>query len=117
VDYVSLDEAAKGACQYIWDHEPDAQRFEFCGLLYEQKGAVRAGLPITSRLVAQCWPPPEPPENTSLLGRYHSHRWTPEPSPEDSKKAAKEPALGHYLCAPSHIVRRFSTAEGTVIVR
>lgn len=120
VSYRELDEAAKGACKYIWDYEPDAQRFEFCGLLYRDGDGIRVGLPLTRGLIAECWPPEEPPKNTIFLGKYHNHRLTPEPSDKDMRRARKypnHPNLGHYLCSPSGIVRRFSATEGTVIVR
>jgi len=61
--------------------------------------------------------PANPPAGTVLLGRYHNHRFTAEPSSVDRKIAAAEPLLSNYLCGPSGIVRRFSTWEGTVNVR
>jgi hypothetical protein len=110
------DEAAKAACKLIWDHEPMAQRYEYCGTLYLDGAAIGIGRPETNRKATGCWPS-DPPEGTILLGRYHSHRVNAEPSNEDRTLAARYPTLGHYLCAPSGVVRRFSQEEGTVIVK
>ena len=115
--YQELDEAAKIACKFLWDHEPNAQRFEYCGVLY--RGAdrgIRIGLPMTKRDPTHCWPD-DPGGNVELLGRYHSHRLTAEPSKDDRRIAQQFPMLGHYLCSPSGVVRRFSAKEGTVVVR
>lgn len=115
--YPELNEAAKAACKYIWDHEPSALRFEYCGVLFrDQAGEIRVGLPMTQRDPTHCWPD-EPAGNVELLGRYHSHRINAEPSIDDRRIAQGYPTLGHYLCSPSGMVRRFSVTEGTVIVR
>lgn len=113
-----LNEAAKAGCQWIWDHESKAKKWEYCGALYRDAEGIRVGLPIT-RHGGTCGSPdgpPEAPEEARLLGKFHSHRFTPEPSFDDLKIAREYPFLAHFLCSPSRIVRRFS-AEGTVIVR
>ncbi|HEY8206027.1 MAG TPA: hypothetical protein VIG99_01005 [Myxococcaceae bacterium] len=118
VAFTELNEAAKAACQWIWDHEPKAQIWEYCGTLYEGEGGIRVGLPITQNggKCGTAYGPPLPPDGAKLLGRYHSHRFTAEPSIRDLTIAERYPTIGHFLCAPSRIVRRFGTKEGTVIV-
>ena len=118
ITFEDLNEAAKAACQWIWDHEPKAQKWEYCGALYEGEDGIRVTIPITMYGGTCGSPagPPHAPEGTLLLGKYHSHRFEPEPSGGDLRIAKKYPSLGLFLCAPSRIVRRFST-EGTVIVK
>ena len=114
--YQERDEAAKAACRLLWQREPLAQEYEYCGTLYWDGTGIRIGFPETNRKATGCWPS-DPPEATELLARYHSHRINAEPSREDRALALKYPELGHYLCSPSGVVRRFSAEEGTVIVR
>jgi proteasome lid subunit RPN8/RPN11 len=116
--FTELNAAARAACQWVWEHEPRAKDMEYCGALYRDEDGIRVGLPMT-RGRGTCGSPdgePSAPEGTKLLGKYHSHRFMPEPSPPDVELAKEFPSLGHFLCAPSGIVRRFS-AEGTVIVK
>jgi hypothetical protein len=113
-----LNEAAKAGCQWIWDHEPNARKWEYCGALYRDADGIRVGAPITWQ-GGRCGSPSGPPfapEGTRLLGKYHSHRFEPQPSAPDLWNASQYPELGHFLCSPSGIVRRFS-AEGTVMVK
>jgi proteasome lid subunit RPN8/RPN11 len=119
IAFNELNEAAKAGCEWLWKHEPNAQRWEYCGALYKDKDGIRVTRPMTVYGGSCGSPrgPPHVPEGTQLLGKYHSHRLTPEPSFQDRQIAAAYPSLGHFLCAPSGIVRRFSAAEGTVIVR
>jgi len=117
VGYRDRDEAAKAACKLIWDQIPRAKRYEYCGILFSHgEGEIRISVPKTDNKESGCTPP-VPPSDLILLGRYHNHRLTPEPSPPDRRIAERYPQLGHYVCAPSGIVRRFSLQEGTVIVR
>jgi hypothetical protein len=94
-----------------------AREWEYCGALYQEAEAIHVGLPMTLG-GGRCGSPAGPPyapQGTRLLGKYHSHRFEPEPSHPDLDNAKMYPALGHFLCAPSGIVRRFS-AKGTVII-
>ena len=116
--FTDLNEAAKAGCQWIWDHDPKAEKWEYCGALYRDKEGIRVGLPMTME-AGSCGSPsgaPYAPDGTQLLGKYHSHRFMPEPSRRDLRNAENYPTLGHFLCSPSKIVRRFS-AEGTVILK
>ncbi|HEY8206191.1 MAG TPA: hypothetical protein VIG99_01830 [Myxococcaceae bacterium] len=116
--YSDLDAAAVAACDWLWAHQSEAKRWEYCGVLYREEagGGIRVGLPERGDRAWRCFPR-DPPEATVFLGRYHNHRFTAEPSGDDKKRAQKEPSLGHYLCAPSGLVRRISAKEGTVNVR
>jgi len=118
VSQSELDEAAVAACKWLWDNVPEAKTWEHCGVLFmdEAGQGVRVGLPERGKFPYQCLPA-DPPQGTVLLGRYHNHRFGAEPSSTDRRIARSEPSLGHYLCGPSGIVRRFSAKEGMVNVR
>jgi proteasome lid subunit RPN8/RPN11 len=119
ISFDDLNEAAKAGCRWIWDHNPRAKDdWEYCGALYQDGDAIRVGLPMTEEGGSCGSPsgPPHAPSGTKLLGKYHSHRFTSEPSDLDMRNARKYPSLGHFLCSPSGIVRRFS-AKGTVILK
>lgn len=118
IHYGEQDEAAKAACKLIRERESDAEKWEFCGCLYQDSEGIQVGLPKTDRKATQCRPECSPsPDGMKLVGRYHNHRITAEPSHIDRMIAKQNPLLGHYLCSPSGIVRRFSAMEGFVIVR
>lgn len=116
--YSELDEAAVAACQWLWSHEPDAKTHEYCGVLYRDgnEDEIHVGLPERGDQAYSCLPS-APPKSAVMLGRYHNHRFGAEPSGPDRAIARALPALGHYLCGPSGIVRRISAKEGTVNVR
>jgi len=113
-----VDEAAVAACGWLWENRPEAKEWEYCGVLYldEKTGDILVGLPERGSRPWQCFPA-DPPAGTILLGRYHNHRFTLEPSSVDRRIAAAEPQLSNYVCGPSGAVRRFGPREGSVNVR
>ena len=113
------DEAALAACAYLWRTEPQAVRWEFCGVIYRDSDGIKAGLPETDRQATNCRRPLKPPGTEEMAG-YHNHRQSSDFSPEDRKYGEAQPGyaipLARYLCVPNGLVLRM-THEGTVIVK
>jgi hypothetical protein len=112
VTFKTVDEAALAGCAYLWAHEPQAIRFEYCGAIYRDGEGIKAGLPETDNKPTGCYRPQDPPGAVPEAG-YHNHRQSEDFSFDDRKNAT---LLGMYLCTPIGLVKR-RTPEGTVIVK
>lgn len=112
VTFQTVDEAALAGCAYLWAHEPQATRVEYCGAIYRDSEGIKAGLPETNNKATGCYRPLDPPGAIPEAG-YHNHRQSEDLSPEDRKNST---LLGMYLCTPIGLVKR-RTPEGTVIVK
>jgi len=115
IDFAELDRLALATCKRLWEQEPNALRWEYCGFFFQAGDRILASQPETLQRPSECLPTGFP--DSGIRASWHSHRWTPEPSFWDQKIAQEYPELGHYLCSPSGIVRRFSAEEGMVIGR
>jgi hypothetical protein len=112
VTFKTADEAALAGCAYLWAHEPQATRVEYCGAIYRDSEGIRAGLPETNNKATGCFRPLDPPGTIAEAG-YHNHRQSEDFSFDDRKNTT---VLGMYLCTPIGLVKR-RTPEGTVIVK
>lgn len=112
ITFKTVDEAALAGCAYLWKHEPQATRFEYCGAIYRDREGIKAGLPETYNNPTGCTRPLAPPGTAPEAG-FHNHRQSEEFSYDDRKNPT---LLGMYLCTPIGLVKR-RTPEGTVIVK
>jgi len=107
------DEAAKAACRWLWENEPKAREFEYCGFILLAPDGYKATVPMTRREQSRCPRPSQGPPGETVAGWYHSHRVLNEFSPTDRSHGL---AIALYLCAPNELVKKL-TPEGTVIVK
>ena len=106
------DEAAKGACAWLWKSEPKAERFEYRGFIIRDAEGIKATVPVTEGRASRCLRPPDPP-GVVVNGFYHSHRMNNDFSNQDRTYGFE---IARYLCAPNKLVKKL-TPEGTVIVK
>jgi hypothetical protein len=111
--FETTDEAAVAVCNWLWQNEPNAKHWEFCGVIFRDAQGLKAGLPVTGRRSGRCTLPFEP-ENATTEGTYHSHLATNEFSVIDLQTSWK---VAHYLCAPDGTVLKYQVGRGTERVK
>lgn len=95
--FKTVDEAAVGACNYIWRNEPRATEREFCGVIYRDSEGIKAGLPemaeATYCKMPLVPPGPQPKVGTITVRRAPSFPRTTESTRRSSLAISALPAV------------------------